>query len=355
MSEGSSGEKTEQPTPKRLRDARQKGQVAKSKEIAGTLGLVLILAYILIRADAITDAFAGMVSATAYAVVLPFQQGLSLIVQAFRAVVIQLLAPILGIAIMAAIVGNIVQVGVLFAPEAAKPSLKKLNPGAALKKMVSVKNFLDFGKNILKVLTLGILVLLIVRSGLGDLVRSGACGLECAVPVFASLTTQIIVYSMGIFIIAAGADYALERWQFIKGMMMTKDEVKREYKEMEGDPHIKGRRRQLARELLTSDSVQATRHASAVVTNPTHYAVAIRYDREEAPLPRVIAKGENLLARQIIEVAEAHDVPIMQNVDLARALYSTAELDQLIPSDLIEPVAEVLRWVRKLAREREAV
>jgi type III secretion protein U len=236
--------------------------------------------------------------------------------------------------------------------EAAKPSLKKLNPAAALKKMVSVKNFIDFGKNILKVLILGLLVFLVVRSGLGDLIRSGYCGLTCSVPVFSSLVIQIIVYSMAVFIIAAGTDYALERWQFIKGMKMTKDEVKREYKEMEGDPHIKGRRRQLARELLTSDSVQAARHASAVVTNPTHYAVAIRYERSEAPLPLVVAKGENLVARQIIEVAEAFDVPIMQNVDLARALYVTAEVDQLIPSELIEPVAEVLRWVRKLARER---
>jgi type III secretion protein U len=352
VSESSSGEKTEQPTPKRLRDARQKGQVAKSKEIAGTLGLVVILAYVLVRAGAIRDSFADMVLATANAAALPFEQALAQVIDAIVRVSGILLLPVLAIAILAAIIGNIVQVGVLFAAEAAKPSLNKMNPAAALKKIVSVKALLDFGKNILKVLILGLLVFLVVRSGLGDLVRSGTCGLECVLPVFASLTTQIIIYSMAVFIVAAGADYALERWQFIKGLKMTKDEVKREYKEMEGDPLIKGKRRQLARELLTSDSVQATRHASAVVTNPTHLAVALRYERSEAPLPLVVAKGENQIAKQIVEVAEAYEVPIMQNVDLARALYETAELDQLIPSDLIEPVAEVLRWARKLAREQ---
>ncbi len=156
---------------------------------------------------------------------------------------------------------------------------------------------------------------------------------------------------MAIFIIAAAADYGLERWQYTKGLMMTKDEVKREYKEMEGDPQIKGRRRQLHRELLTNDAVQATRRASAVVTNPTHIAVALRYDRDEAPLPVVLAKGENLIAQQILDVAERYDIPVMQNIDLARALHERVEIDQLIPADLIEPVAEVLRWVRRLARQ----
>jgi type III secretion protein U len=199
---------------------------------------------------------------------------------------------------------------------------------------------------------LSLIIFIVIRSAIGDLVRSGSCGLNCGVAMFSHLMTYVIVFSMAIFIIAAAADYALERWQYTKSLMMTKDEVKREYKEMEGDPHIKGRRRQLHRELVNNDSVRSTRRASAVVTNPTHIAVALRYDRDEAPLPVVLAKGEDLIALQIREVAEEYDVPIMENVDLARALYDRAEIDQLIPGDLIEPVAEVLRWVRRLARER---
>lgn len=354
MSGSSGGEKTEQPTPKRLRDARQKGQVARSKEIAGTLGLAILFAYVLVRSDALQQSFIELILVTANAAALPFDLALSQVGDATLKLLMDAVVPIVGIAVLAAIVGNVVQVGVLFAGEAVKPSLNKLNPASALKKIVSPKNLLDFGKNILKVALLGLIIFIVVRDGIGDLVVAGPCGLPCSLPVFAHLVTHIIIFSMAIFIVAAAIDYALERWQYIKGLMMTKDEVKREYKEMEGDPHIKGRRRQLQRELLTSDTVQATRRASAVVTNPTHLAVALRYNRDEAPLPVVLAKGENLVARQILDVAEKHEVPVMQNVDLARALYDRAEIDQLIPADLIEPVAEVLRWVRRLAQERGA-
>jgi type III secretion protein U len=354
MSGSSGGEKTEQSTPKRLRDARQKGQVARSKEIAGTLGLAILFAYVLVRSDALQQSFIELILVTANAAALPFDLALSQVGDATLKLLMEAVVPIIAIAVLAAILGNVVQVGVLFAGEAVKPSLNKLNPASALKKIVSPKNLLDFGKNILKVTLLGLIIFIVVRDGIGDLVAAGPCGLPCSLPVFTHLVTHIIIFSMAIFIVAAAVDYALERWQYIKGLMMTKDEVKREYKEMEGDPHIKGRRRQLQRELLTSDTVQATRRASAVVTNPTHLAVALRYDRDEAPLPVVLAKGENLVARQILDVAEKHEVPVMQNVDLARALYDRAEIDQLIPADLIEPVAEVLRWVRRLAQERGA-
>src|SRR5690606_16466201 len=352
MSESSGGEKRDPPNPNRMRDARQKGQVARSKEIAGTLGLVVLFAYILLRSDALQQSFADLILVTSNAAAMPIDLALAQVGEATLTLLLETLAPIIAIAVLAAILGNVVQVGVLFAGEAVKPSLNKLNPASAIKKIVSPKNFLDFGKNILKVALLSLIIFIVVRDGIDELVAAGPCGLRCSVPVFAQLMTHIIVFSMAIFIIAAGADYALERWQYIKGLKMTKDEVKREYKEMEGDPHIKGRRRQLARELATSDTVQSTRRASAVVTNPTHLAVALRYNREEAPLPIVLAKGENLIARQILDVAERYDVPVMQNVDLARALYDRAEIDQLIPADLIEPVAEVLRWVRRLAQER---
>ena len=353
MAGGSSGEKTEQPTPKKLRDSRKKGQVARSKEVAGTIGLVVLFAYIWINKDNLQDGFTQLFLVTGDAATLPFSMGLAQVADATAAhLSIQLLAPIIAITVAVAIVGNIIQVGFMASLESVKPSLNKLNPANALKKMVSAKNLMDFGKNILKVTILSIIIFLIVRDGLGDLVRSGSCGLNCTLPVFGSLIGQLIIFAMAIFIIAAGVDYALERWQWMKGLMMTKDEVKREYKEMEGDPHIKGRRKQLHREIINMETTQSTKRATAVVTNPTHFAVAIRYDREEAPLPVVLAKGENIFARQIIEVAEEFEVPIMQNVDLARALYDRAEIDELIPPDLIEPVAEVIRWVRKLAREK---
>ena len=150
------------------------------------------------------------------------------------------------------------------------------------------------------------------------------------------------------FIVIAVADYAFQKRQYLKKLMMTKEEVKREYKESEGDPMIKSKRRQLHRELMTNNMLQNVRRASVVVTNPTRIAVALIYDGEETPLPLIAAKGENLLARRIIEIAREEGIPVMENVPLARALHQNGEIDRYIPSDLIEPVAEVLRWVQSL-------
>ncbi len=349
---GSSGEKTEQPTPKKLRDARQKGQVAKSKEIAGSLGLIGIFAYILMRKESLEESFLNLYLAAGEVSGLSFEAGFSVMTNALAAVSLQILGPILAIALLAALIGNIVQTGVLFSVQAVSPDLNKVNPAQGIKKIVSTKNFINFGKEIIKVLLLGLIVFIAIRGSINDLMLSGYCGLDCSGAVLLHISTQVIVYSMAIFAISAGIDYALERWQYINGLKMTKDEVKREYKEMEGDPQIKGRRRQLHRELISSNQIGNVKNASVVVTNPTHLAIALRYVREETPLPLVIAKGEHLTAQQIVDVAEENDVPITQNIDLARALYDQAEVDNLIPSDLIEPVAEVLRWVRRIAKER---
>jgi type III secretion protein U len=154
------------------------------------------------------------------------------------------------------------------------------------------------------------------------------------------------------YVAIAGFDYFFQRYQYIKQLKMSKDEVKREYKESEGDPQIKGKRRQLHQELLANDTMQRTRKATVVVTNPTHLAVAIYYDEKDNVLPTVLAKGEDHLAQRMKAVAREEGIPIMENVPLARALYANVPVDRYIPSDLIEPMAEVLRWVKELNEGR---
>jgi type III secretion protein U len=148
------------------------------------------------------------------------------------------------------------------------------------------------------------------------------------------------------------ADFIWQRMQYRKQLMMSKDEVKQEYKQMEGDPHIKHHRRHLHQELLQSGAVEKSRTASVLVTNPTHLAIALHYDKDETPLPVVLAMGEGALAERMIAAAREAGVPVLQNIPLAHALFDTAHVDQYIPSDLIEPVAQVLRLVRDLAQGR---
>ncbi len=159
---------------------------------------------------------------------------------------------------------------------------------------------------------------------------------------------DVIIYSSFGFIIIAAADLVFQRFQFTKEMRMSKQEVKQEYKEMEGDPRIKGRRRQLHQELMMQNTVHAVKRSTVVITNPTRIAIALEYREGETPLPVVRAKGENLMAAQIIRLAEQEGIPVMENVPLARALHEQSQVDQYIPSDLIAAVADVLRWVARL-------
>jgi type III secretion protein U len=167
-----------------------------------------------------------------------------------------------------------------------------------------------------------------------------------------ALLKQMIIYTALAYGVISFFDFGYQRWHHTKELMMSKDEVMREYKEMEGDPHVKSHRKALAQEIAMGEGVQRAAKASVVVTNPTHVAIALYYEEGDTPLPVVLAKGENLVAQRMVAVAEAAGVPVMQNVPLARALLETAPVDQYVPSELLESVAEILRVVRAL-RDKE--
>jgi type III secretion protein U len=261
---------------------------------------------------------------------------------------------LIGIVFVVAILSNAIQVGVLFAFDGIKPKLDKLNPAAGFKRIFGMKNLIENLKSVLKVLFLSGLIIWIVYDAVGAAIRAPYCGLPCIEFVMAEMMKKIAIFTSAAFIIVAAFDYAFQKAQHIKSLKMTKDQVKREYKESEGDPLIKSKRRQLAQELVMSDQGSAVRKASVVVTNPTRIAIALRYVQGETPLPMVVAKGEHLNAERIIKIAKEAGIPIMENVPLARALMEEVEVDRYIPSELLEPVAEVLRWVRTLQAQKEA-
>ncbi|WP_142848228.1 type III secretion system export apparatus subunit SctU [Telmatospirillum sp. J64-1] len=344
-------EKTEQPTAKKLREAREKGEVAYSKDFTQTILILVIFGYFLGNGANIVEDMGKLIALPGAAHDLPFEMALDIVGREVLSLSLRILAPLLVIVIAVGIFADMMQVGVTLAFKALMPSAKKLNVLANAKNMVSKKNLVEFAKSIVKVVFLSVLIYLVVRSSLDGLMRVPPSGLPGVMGVLGKLVGQVMAYTAVAYIVVAAFDFAFQRFNHTKQLMMSKDEVKREYKEMEGDPHIKGKRKQLHQEMMTTNMVEKTRKASVVVTNPTHIAVALYYDKDETPLPVVLAKAENLIAKRIVEIAKEEGIPIMRNVPLARALFEEAEIDQYVPSDLLEPVAEVLRWVQQLEQE----
>ena len=347
MSNGG-GEKTEQPTPKRLRDARQKGQIAKSNEVVSAAMIIGLFVYLWTNSDKIIEQMKGLIIASTVFDYQNFSFELERISSDLFMLAVHIMSPILVVGIVLAVASNYFQVGALFTTETIKPSLGKLNPGKKLKQMFSKKNLFEFLKSFGKVIFLSILIYMVIKNNLGLLMQLPHCNIDCIIPVLGKLLKQLIIYAAIAFIIIAAMDFTFQKLQHIKELMMSKEEVKREYKEMEGNPEIKSRRRSMHHELLNSQMETEVKRSSVIVTNPTRIAVGLYYDDEETALPIVTVKGENLRAEQIIKIAKREGVPIMENVPLARGLMADATPYEYIPANFIEPVAEILRLVRDL-------
>lgn len=348
-------EKTEPPSQKKIRDARQRGEVAKSKDFTQTALVVALFGYFLASGKQLFEDMGRIMLMPMNFIATDFRTAASMLFEQILLQAVWLLLPTLLIVIALGIFCEAVQTGMNISFEALKPSAKKINPIANAKNMVSAKNLVEFLKSTLKILALSAILYNLILDSIPTLLGLAWGDVAGLGLVMGQLVKTMIVYTATAYTVIALADLAWQRHSYTKGLMMSKDEVKQEYKGMEGDPHIKGQRKQLHMEMMQNDAVNSSRKASVVVTNPTHLAIALRYDEETTPLPVVLAKGEGALAERMIEAAREAGVPVMQNIPLARALYEQAQLDQYIPSDLIEPVATVLRLVRELADERDGV
>ena len=350
------GEKTEMPTPKKLRDARQKGQVCTSKDVVSTAILVVLLTLLGLTGAWLTDDFSQLLKFIGSR--LGESDPPQMIEAAKLAVLLMIKHSLLFCcaAAFTGVVGNLVQVGFLFTLEPLKPDLKKLNPAEGAKKIFCLKNLFEFGKNFLKVTFLGYLIYKIILASYPALIKLCYGTIDDIFPVTKVILKNLAGYTIFGYVVIAVVDRLFQQRNFTKQMMMTKDEVKREYKEMEGSQEVKQAQRQFRDEILNGPPPQqATKQADVVVTNPTHYAVGIRFRPDEAPLPKVVVSGADLVAKIIRDTALAEGIPIMENVPLARALYAKVKAEEFVPVDLAEPVAEVLKWVKALndARKEE--
>lgn len=347
MSQGSTGEKTEQPTPKKERDARQKGQVARSQEVVTTASLMTAIAYIWVTWDPMFARLVAMIDQITALYGTDFRAAAFSGVQILFSESVAILAPLLAVVIVADIFANYLQFGTIFAGENAKMKLENISPLKGFKRIFSMKQLFEVFKSIVKIVFLSVLLFLVIRDALSPYLNSITCGMPCMIEVTSQVMAQALLFTALAFVIVAVVDFIFQRKQHTKSLMMTKEEVKREYKESEGDPMIKGQRKQLAQELAMSAGAERTKKATAVVVNPTHFAVAIEYKPDQYPLPLVVAKGRNLYAAHLRGQAEAAGVPIFRNVPLARGLYAETEVDEFVPDELFDAVAEILVWVSR--------
>lgn len=344
--ENKSGHKTEKPTPKRLRDARKKGQIAKSKEVVAAFLTLALVIYLLSALDFMTERLGALMMAPMQAMAFGMPRAYIVLGDAAVEVLLWIVLPVLALVVSVAVFGNVVQFGMLYSAETVKPRMDKLNPITQLKNILSLRSLLELFKSIVKILVLGGCCAYFVRENLSDMLLAPTCGLHCVGAVFLRILYGLLGATIAAYLVLAIVDYAFQKYDFTKKMMMTKDEVKREYKEVEGDPLIKSKRRELHRELLASAGDLDIRNSSAVIANPTHYAVALHYQRGVTPLPIVTARGRGKEALRIRRVAEQYGVPVIENPPLARKLYRKDRVGDYISRELMAEVAQMLRRVR---------
>lgn len=352
-----SGEKTEQPTHKKLQDARKKGQVSKSNDVTQAFLFLTAVAMLMLGGGAfVAELKKLMIDLFQPAVLsggMPHDEMLRRMGDAWGRFLL-LSAPLMVSLMVVAAGVSFLQVQALFAPEILKPKLDKLNPINGFKNIFfKARTYLELGKNLIKLGLIAFLMYKVLGNSLRDVILTARLPLSETGLVASQLMFQFLLTVGGAFLLIGAADFLLQRKLHMKEMMMSKEEVIREYKETEGDPLVKHSRRQLHEELLEHGMVQNVPKADVIVVNPTHLAVALQYEDATMDSPKVTAKGQNTMAAKIVELAKQHHVPVMQNMGLARSLYQL-DVGREIPEDLFEAVAEVLNWVYQLAQEEEA-
>ncbi len=350
----SSDEKTEDATPRRLREARDKGQVPKSKDVSQVFVFITIFTILGLTFSYMSGEFKklfqisfGVLSENPISGASLWKVGQMCIVTFAKALI-----PVFIGGMVMGFFTSFIQVGAIFTMDPLTPKAEKLNPIEGFKNMFKAVAFIELFKNMIKIFIVLYMAYSIVYKSLDSVMLTYKISLSDSASIAGQIITEFVMKVCLIFIFISLADYMLQRWNFMKNMRMSKDEVKREYKQDEGDPHVKGERKRLHREMVFGDVKQAVKKSDAVVTNPIHVAVAIEYNREEMAAPRIAAKGQEVMAQMIVEVARQENIMIMRNIPLAWSLVHL-EIGDEIPEDLYEAVAEILTLVYEMKEKQK--
>ncbi len=346
MPEKPSGEKTEQATPRRRQDARKRGTVAKSTDLTGALGLITVA----IAAPAAFSGLAGtLLKSMGASVASPpndlsygsaLRYGLALLLPPMAAV-----GPMILAVMVVGLASNFAQVGFVLSGEALNPTLDKLNPMTGIQRLFSVRSTFEGLKTIAKMVLFGMIAWGAVQSEWERLAHLSWYSPPQAATIVGGLAHTILIRVAMTWLVLAVADYIFQRRQVDKQLMMTKDELRRDFREQEGSPEVKSVQMQRRRKFAKGGLATKMQQADVLITNPTHFAVALKYDRSKMVAPQVLAKGADYLALRMRQLANDLDIPIVENKPLARALYKQCEAGDFVPRDLFAPVAEILAYV----------
>lgn len=344
-------ERTEDPTQKRLDEARERGDVVKSQEVSTWFmiagGTLMIAAFSGPMSGGLTATLRGLI-ANSYQIPVD-GMGLVSVLSRIEREVLGALALPLAVLVLAAIAGNMIQHRMVWSIEPLKPKLSKISPLAGLKRLFSSQALANFAKGLIKLVVIGSVMLALLwpqRDRLEGLVQTDILG---TLMITRSLALDVLVAVVAALFLVAAADYLFQYRQWFERQKMSVREMKEEFKQTEGDPMVKGKIRQLRQTRMRRRMMAAVPKASVIITNPTHYAIALQYERGmDAPI--CLAKGIDAVALKIREVAGEHGIPIVENPPLARALHATVEIDEQIPAEHYKAVAEVIGYVMKLRR-----
>ena len=353
MSSAGGGEKTEKATPKKRKDAREKGQVLRSTEVTSTFccaimfGLLLLIwPWFMDKLIAVYREYFGIQSIVPYVGTLEVNDVKALLARTMLNI-LGIMIPVLGTAMVAGIAINLLQVGFLFTTKSLGMKLNRVSPVSGLKRMISMNTVIELVKSLLKIAFVGFVAYSDYRKMLDQFPNYVGADIYNTILLFMRAAFTLALKMCLAMAFVAAADYLYQWWKYEKDLKMTKQEVKDEYKMMEGDPQVKGRIRQKQRQMSAMRMMSRVPEADVVITNPTHYAVALKYEEHTSSAPVVIAKGQDYIARKIRETAMEYNIHIVENKPLAQSLYSMCEIDDEIPPEFYQAVADILVFVYK--------
>ncbi|KAB3531368.1 flagellar biosynthesis protein FlhB [Alkaliphilus serpentinus] len=349
-------EKTEKPTPKKVKESREKGQVLQSREV--TSAFLLIGTFVAISVfSKFIGGFLARTSIYTYQNYLNLDYSFSITNISKLATTVLLsifisILPIMAVAILISVITGYMQVGYLFTTKTLEIKFSKLNPIEGFKKMFSMKSLIELLKSIIKIIFIGYVVFIYIRGNLTTIFSSIEMDIETIIGTILTMSLQIGIRSGIVLLFLAALDYLYQKYEHEKSLKMTKQEVKEEYKQTEGNPQIKSKIREKQRQMSMRRMMQEIPNADVIITNPTHYAIAVQYKHLSDSAPKVIAKGQDLIAKRIKEIGQEKNIPTVENKPLAQALYKEVEIGDFIPPDLYQAVAEVLAYVYQMNNRR---
>jgi type III secretion protein U len=342
-------EKTEQPSARRLRESRARGQVVRSAEIVAGVQLTLVLGYFLWQGGALFDAMRGLIALTLDGLLLPVDVAAGRVLGAFVEVCLRLLAPLALLVIVGAVGAGVAQVGPLLAGEALTPQWSRISPLSNAKQLFSLKSLFEFAKSLAKVLLLVAIFSYLLLRYAASLRHLPACSPNCGLEAGLRLVFWMWAALVAAYVLFAIADYAFQRFSVMKQLRMSKEEVKQEHKDAEGHPDVRQRRRELHREVQSGSLAANVARSTVLVRNPTRIAVCLYYRIGETPLPQVLETGRDAMARHMVGLALRARVPVVEDVELARRLIGGVAPGDYISPELFDPVARLLRAVMDLS------